>query len=242
MLPSASSYGFARGTNYARRLTFAPLCAGQVNELYVCTNRVCKRQGSQQILKFGQDLGLAELQVKESGCLGNCGNGPNMMLAPHNILLNHVATPNDLATALAISARLELDKTRVQAAELRLAGNALASAGKFEAAIAKYTEGLDVLGAKPGRHLLLCNRSAAHLQAGKKEAALADAQSAVDAAPPDFTTAWVRLIDAYYALGRLRDSAAALERAVAVNPAFKDEPEYTVICKALQQAGRPARA
>jgi hydroxylamine reductase (hybrid-cluster protein) len=32
--------------------------------------QVCKRQGSPQLLKFAQDLGLEEIGVQEAGCLG----------------------------------------------------------------------------------------------------------------------------------------------------------------------------
>jgi tetratricopeptide (TPR) repeat protein len=69
--------------------------------------------------------------------------------------------------------------------QLRLAGNALAVGGDLQGAVAKYEEAL-ALGPARGRHMLLSNLSAAQLQLGDKEAALAAAQAAVECAPSGF--------------------------------------------------------
>lgn len=89
----------------------------QASEIAVCTNKTCKRQGSQQvqhriffalsllqlrshtdtlqpdllmsrpyvqILRVFEDLDLNEgvgISVRSTGCLGNCGSGPNLCLA-----------------------------------------------------------------------------------------------------------------------------------------------------------------
>jgi hypothetical protein len=127
-----------------------------------------------------------------------------------------------------------------------------------------------------GRHLLLCNRSAAHLQLGDKQAALQDALDALQSAPADFSRvsmplpaplpafartrtgppgasggyaaapawapvraggatagpvcaqAWVRVIDAHYALGSFAEAAEALAQAQARCPGFRGIPEYKV--------------
>lgn len=47
---------------------------------------------------------------------------------------------------------------------------------------------------KVGRHMLLANRSAARLGAGELEGALADAKAAIEWAPPEYTTAFVRQV------------------------------------------------
>lgn len=235
MRGQAVTLGLGSQSTVTRTPASTVVCAAHKcdKELRICVAKGCKRQGSLQMLKFAQELDLKELHVKESPCLGNCGQGPNMMLEPVNVLLHHVATPNDLAEALHVRAGVELDRTRVQAAELLLAGNVLASNGKYEAAVAKYTEGLQALGIKPGRHLLLANRSAAYLHSGNKNNAITDAEAAVASAPRDFTMAWVRLIEANVALGRIKEAIAALDKAVKLNPAFKDEDEYEHVAEAL---------
>jgi hypothetical protein len=53
-----------------------------------------------QIVRFGEQLGLPGLQVTAGGCLGNCGNGPNLVLLPQGQVLRHVTTPANLAHAL----------------------------------------------------------------------------------------------------------------------------------------------
>ena len=51
--------------------------------------------------RFGRDLQLPGIQVVETGCLGNCGNGPNMLLVPGDggqpVPVMHIRTPTDFA-------------------------------------------------------------------------------------------------------------------------------------------------
>lgn len=60
-------------------------------QLFVCTyGSWCQRQGSDAIrgaLKSGvKAAGLAkDLRVTKSGCLGQCGHGPTMVLWPDNV-------------------------------------------------------------------------------------------------------------------------------------------------------------
>ena len=60
-------------------------------QLFVCTyGSWCQQRGSDAIraaLKSGvKEAGLAkELRVTKSGCLGQCGHGPTMVLWPDNV-------------------------------------------------------------------------------------------------------------------------------------------------------------
>jgi len=54
----------------ACRRTQAACRAAPSREVRVCTNTVCKKMGSQQVLRFAQDLGLVGVDVLECGCLG----------------------------------------------------------------------------------------------------------------------------------------------------------------------------
>lgn len=210
-------------------------------KIRICTGKVCTKMGSKQVLKFAQDLGLEELDVGECGCLGNCGKGPNMVILPEGITLRHVSTTADIADVLAWQLKVDVPQALIKATELRLAGNQAAMSGDFVGAIAKYQEALD-LNPTRGCHMLHSNMSAAHLQAGNKEEALQHAQLAVQQAPAGFHMAYVRLIDAYYALGRFSDAAQAVQDAVKSDSRFKTLPEYKVINMALKKAGAAAIA
>lgn len=99
----------ARGDSQKRQ------AGSKVSHIGVCTNRTCKRQGSMQvqhisyvccrrcnhgiesvksvpcvqILKVLEDLELGDglgISVRSSGCLGNCGSGPNVSLDTGTVL------------------------------------------------------------------------------------------------------------------------------------------------------------
>eukprot|EP00884_Botryococcus_braunii_P016103 jgi/Botrbrau1/3176/Bobra.37_2s0006.1 len=127
-------------------------------ELLVCTNKTCKKQGSQQIAKFAEDLHLQGLAVRTTGCLGACGAGPNIMVMPDQLQLRHVSTVTKMTDILREVCGFAIDEALLQATRLRTAGNAEARAGNAEAAERLYTEALALQ--VPGtQHLLLSNRS-----------------------------------------------------------------------------------
>ncbi|GLC61001.1 hypothetical protein PLESTB_001704500 [Pleodorina starrii] len=167
----------------------------------------------------------------------NCGNGPNMVLLPSEQILHHVATPSDLMQVLGAFCGSDIDDTVLQATQLRLSGNSHAARQEFRKAIECYSQALQ-LDPPVGAHMLYSNRSATYLQAGEKESALADAQRAVELAPPGFHNAPIRLIDALYALGRFGEAAEACRRAEQRDSSFRFREEYKAIRKALQEVGQ----
>lgn len=216
--------------------------AGHTTEVRICTGKVCKKQGSEQIVRFGEQLGLPGLQVTAGGCLGNCGNGPNLVLLPQGQVLRHVTTPANLAHALRAFCGAEVGDNVLRATELRLAGNALATAGDLRGAVERYEEALRAAPGSAGAYLIHCNLSATRLQLGDKEAAASHARLAVEGAPRGFHKAHVRLIDALYASGQYAEAEVALGAAVASDPAFKGLQEYKMIVKALRDAKQQAHA
>lgn len=48
----------------------------------VCQNRTCKKQGAALVLKAFQSLLIPNVTVTPSGCLGQCGNGPMVLVLP----------------------------------------------------------------------------------------------------------------------------------------------------------------
>ncbi|PNW71757.1 hypothetical protein CHLRE_16g674534v5 [Chlamydomonas reinhardtii] len=216
-----------------------PLAVAAVTklELQVCIHRSCKRQGSENIIKFVNDLGISEVKATTTGCLGNCGNGPNAVLLPAEQLLHHVATPADVAQVLQSLGGASVDGRVLQATQLRLAGNACAGQGDFKQAIELYKRALE-LQPSSGTHMLYSNMSAALLQAGDKDAALDNAQKAVDTSPRGFHNSTIRLIDCLYALGRYGEAAEACRRAAQADSSFAFRQEYQAIKRALQGAGQ----
>ncbi len=48
----------------------------------VCQNRTCRKQGAVEVLAAFAALPVAEVTVTASGCLGQCGNGPMVLVLP----------------------------------------------------------------------------------------------------------------------------------------------------------------
>jgi len=220
-LPTANTAGGAVGTQ----------------ELAVCTNRTCKKQGSQQVLRFLQDISAGSgVSARESGCLGTCGSGPNILVSDKNKavkIVSHVATYADAQQLLSQFCGVSVDSGLLQSTQLRLSANAAAIEGRLEDAIDIYSQALSLQA--PNRHLLFSNRSAAFLQLKRAEEALLDAESALAIAPPTFHTAWVRVIDSLYALNQHAAAAERLQAALKLCPGFSGCPEYKAIRQALQE-------
>ena len=100
-----------------------------------------------QILQFARDLHIDGFIVTPTGCLGRCGNGPNIAVSPPDVVLNHMATPARFAEAMRLVAGADVSDAVLRTTELRLAGNAQARQGDLQAACACYTEALDLVGA-----------------------------------------------------------------------------------------------
>ncbi|MEO1095444.1 MAG: (2Fe-2S) ferredoxin domain-containing protein [Cyanobacteria bacterium J06638_28] len=51
-------------------------------QIRVCHNTACKKAGSAQVLSRLQSLNLSDIEVRSVGCLGACGQGPNIIVLP----------------------------------------------------------------------------------------------------------------------------------------------------------------
>jgi len=202
----------------------------QAQELNICTNKTCKKQGSVQIATFAEDLRLPGLTITKTGCLAKCGNGPNMVISPLNVTLSHVNTTAKMREVLESVAGLEVPEALVEATKLRLAGNSEARMGNLQKAADLYTRGLD-LDPPHCRHLLLSNRSGVLLSLGRAQEAAEDAREAVHTAPAGFHTAVIRQVEAQCALQDHAAARKALEKAAIATPAFARTPDYTRLSK-----------
>ncbi|TAF56534.1 MAG: (2Fe-2S) ferredoxin domain-containing protein [Oscillatoriales cyanobacterium] len=57
----------------------------------VCQNRTCRKQGSAKVLAAFQKLSGAEVEVVASSCLGQCGNGPMVLVLPEEVWYSGVS-------------------------------------------------------------------------------------------------------------------------------------------------------
>lgn len=235
------------GTRRGRAVTSVAASSSSSYELLFCTHKTCKRSGSEQVLKFVQDLGLPNVTGSATGCLGHCGKGPNAVLLHTSAQgdgvevlpqqqLQHVTTPSAVVQVLKAFCDAGIDAMVLEATQLRLSGNSFAVQGDLPKAIEAYTQAL-ALPLASGRHLLHSNRSAARLQSGRLEEALQDAKQAVALAPPGFHNAWIRLIDAHYALGQHGEAAEACRKAAQTDSSFRFANEFKQIRQALAAAG-----
>ncbi len=48
----------------------------------VCQNRTCRKQGAAKVLEAFEATSIPGVTVMGSGCLGQCGNGPMVLVLP----------------------------------------------------------------------------------------------------------------------------------------------------------------
>ena len=51
----------------------------------VCQHRTCRKQGAKEVLAALHDLPIPNVTVTSSGCLGQCGNGPMVLVLPEMV-------------------------------------------------------------------------------------------------------------------------------------------------------------
>lgn len=61
----------------------------------VCQNRACKKQGAAKVLAAFKASVVPGVTVTATGCLGQCGNGPMVLILPDRIWYSGVR-PNEV--------------------------------------------------------------------------------------------------------------------------------------------------
>ena len=59
-------------------------------QVLVCQNRTCLKQGAAKILAALEDATVPDTVIKKSGCLGQCGNGPMVLVLPEETWYSRV--------------------------------------------------------------------------------------------------------------------------------------------------------
>ncbi|MEM0982187.1 MAG: (2Fe-2S) ferredoxin domain-containing protein [Cyanobacteria bacterium P01_H01_bin.58] len=76
--------------NLSGSLSSEPDCAALPPQIRVCHNTACKKAGSTQVLSRLQALNLPDIEVLSVGCLGACGQGPNVLVLPEQTWYHYV--------------------------------------------------------------------------------------------------------------------------------------------------------
>jgi (2Fe-2S) ferredoxin len=58
---------------------------GNLRQVLVCQNRTCRKSNSRKVLEAFLAAPVANVEVKGVGCLGQCGNGPMVLILPDEV-------------------------------------------------------------------------------------------------------------------------------------------------------------
>ncbi len=64
-------------------MTIEPLSSPK--NILVCQNRTCRKQGANKVLAAFQAHPVSNVTVTGSSCLGQCGNGPMVLVTPEQV-------------------------------------------------------------------------------------------------------------------------------------------------------------
>ena len=184
-----------------------------------------------------------DVEVKRVGCIGRCGNGPNVTLLPNDLTISHVNTAAHVARLVERQVRGgEGAEVLVQTLALKLEGNVSMEMGDAAAAEAAYSAAIALAPAR-GLHILHSNRSAARLALGEARVldALDDAMVARRMAPRWFR-AYSRLCDVYLAMNRKDDALEAMEMALDLQPSLMGDDVFMSKFKDLKSSQRERSA
>ena len=77
-------------------LTFTLSCS---KSILICQNRSCRKQGAAKVLAAFQASEVPGVTVTGSQCLGQCGNGPMVVVMPEEVWYNDVH-PDEVPTVI----------------------------------------------------------------------------------------------------------------------------------------------
>ena len=59
--------------------------SGSSRTVLICQNRTCRKDGSKKVLAAFTADAVPGVEVVGSGCLGQCGNGPMVLVEPEQV-------------------------------------------------------------------------------------------------------------------------------------------------------------
>lgn len=70
-----------------------------MREVRVCQSRACRKQNGTKVLEAFQKFSLPNVIFTGSSCLGQCGNGPMVLVIPDQVWYSRVH-PDEVATVV----------------------------------------------------------------------------------------------------------------------------------------------
>lgn len=168
------------------------------------------------------------ISLLECGCLGLCGDGPNIGVNEQGSLpriqkgVRNVTCMHDLLSAL----NVEIDNNTLHALQIKASADDLFVEEHNADAIQLYTEALDILGSAHPRICakILSNRSAALNKESRYEESLSDAIQATKSNPL-LATAWLRKAQALFQLDDRSGAENALSLAAGLDSMTRERFE-----------------
>lgn len=208
--------------------------------LSVCAGPTCSKEkhGKQVFATLHEILrNDVSISVEKVGCLGECGNGPNVGICQKGMPPTIESGLREPVLVVEFAERIagrKLDEKLCSGLLRKDEGNVQFLSGDLSGALSSYTTAV-VLLREFSAHLtslVLCNRSAVLLELGDVEKSLADANAAIDL-EGGLAVAWKRKGLAHEALVQRESAIAALQMWVRLEGTKSSKQEADKRIKAL---------
>ncbi|KAF3438391.1 hypothetical protein FNV43_RR21153 [Rhamnella rubrinervis] len=234
-IPNARS---APPTSPVRRRTRPRRISAEIEEIRVCTNRTCRRQGSFQTLETLTGIAPANVSVKSCGCLGRCGTGPNLVALPEGVTVSHCGTPARAAEVLVglcgggVWNSNDAEKS-LEALAMRKKAEKEMEIGNFSKAELLLSQAIEL---KPigGIYIMYKDRSIARLALGRFSDSLGDAKEALSQ-NSRYPEAYICQGDAFFAMDQLDLAEKSYLRALDIDPSIRRSKSFKAKVATLQE-------
>ncbi|KAD6453916.1 hypothetical protein R6Q59_015678 [Mikania micrantha] len=209
--------------------------APEANEIRVCTNRTCRRQGSPEVLQVLSGIAPPTISVNSCGCLGQCGAGPNLVVLPSATFVNHCATAARAAEVMSIVCGFDSIgcKKSLEALSMRKKAEIEMEKGDFAMAEILLSQAID-LNPIGGIHYIYKDRSVARLAMNKTTDALEDAVEAATLAPR-YPKAYICKGDALMAMEQYEAAGDSYSIALELDPSIRRSKSFKARVAKLQE-------
>ncbi|XP_052185573.1 uncharacterized protein LOC127797088 isoform X2 [Diospyros lotus] len=209
-------------------------------EIRVCVNRTCRRQGSLETLQVLSGIAPPHVTVKSCGCLGRCGAGPNLVVLPRGTSVAHCGTPSRAVHAMmslcggdpdSWSNSLEALALRKRAQDELGKGDSSANASQAAELLLSQAVNLKPYG---GIHVLYKDRCVVRLVMGNIAGALEDAKQAISLAPK-YYEAYICQGDALIAMDQFDAAEMSYAIAAELDPSIRQSKSFKARIVKLRQ-------
>ncbi|KAI3692650.1 hypothetical protein L6452_32471 [Arctium lappa] len=209
--------------------------AAETNEIRVCTNRTCRRQGSMESLQVLSGIAPPNIAVNSCSCLGRCGAGPNLLILPSATFVNHCATAARAAHIMAILTGYDLKdwNKALEALSIRKKAELHMEKADFAMADILLSQALD-LNPVGGIHHIYRYRSVARLALNNTIAALDDAIEASTLAPK-YPEAYICKGDALMGMEQFEAAGDSYSMALELDPSIRRSKSFKARIAKLEE-------